>query len=99
MRGLLARAVREQLPTEDDDEPEVDRWADPTYDEAMLEAVYDFMRELVEKWESRNPRTAALLVLEAGKRLEPLSNAELGPTASRRPPRTHGDRRIPRRYR
>lgn len=77
MRGLLARAAREQLPTEDDDEPEVDRWADPTADGAMLEAVYAFMRELVEKWESRNLRTATLLVLEAGKLLEPLSSEEL----------------------
>jgi DNA-directed RNA polymerase specialized sigma24 family protein len=77
MRGVLARAAREQLPTEEDDEPEVDHWANPTGDEAVLEAVYAFMRELVEKWESRNVRTAVLLVLEAGRLLEPLSNDEL----------------------
>ncbi|HEV2943999.1 MAG TPA: sigma-70 family RNA polymerase sigma factor [Solirubrobacteraceae bacterium] len=77
MRRVLVKAAREQLPESQDEEGKADAWADPTAEEAIGEAVFRFVRGIVEKWESRNLRLATLVVLEAGKLGEPLSSAEL----------------------
>jgi DNA-directed RNA polymerase specialized sigma24 family protein len=77
MKQWLRRAAVEQLAVEEDDEPLVDIWLDPTPDEVIAENAYLFMRELVGRWESRNLKTTTLLVIEAGKLGEPLSSAEL----------------------
>lgn len=78
MRKTLARAAREQLPdAEPDEDGEVDVWADPTAEAAINERIVEFLREIVQKWESRNVRTATVLVLEAAKVGEPISGAEL----------------------
>jgi DNA-directed RNA polymerase specialized sigma24 family protein len=78
IRRTLFRAAREQLP--DSESPEdgaLDSWADPTAEEAIGKAMFDFVRDIIERWESHNVRTATLLILEAAKLGEPLSSAEL----------------------
>ncbi|MEJ7784314.1 MAG: sigma factor [Solirubrobacteraceae bacterium] len=78
MLGTLARAARELLPDADeDDAEEIDRWADPTADEAINDATFDFMRAIVNGWESRNWRAATLIVLEAARLGEAISASEL----------------------
>jgi DNA-directed RNA polymerase specialized sigma24 family protein len=77
MKRMLRRATFEQLAVEDDDEPPVDIWFDPTLNDAITENAFAFMRELVDRWESRNLKTTTLLLIEAGKLAEPLSSAEL----------------------
>jgi DNA-directed RNA polymerase specialized sigma24 family protein len=78
MRRTLAKAARERLP--DGDLPEEgapDVWSDPTADEAIASAMLAFVRGIVEGWESRNYRTAMLVILEAAAVDEPLSAEEL----------------------
>jgi DNA-directed RNA polymerase specialized sigma24 family protein len=78
MLRILSRAARERLP--DSDMPEEggsDTWADPTGDEAIGAAMFEFVRGIVEHWESRNYRTAMLVILEAAELGEPLVAEEL----------------------
>lgn len=79
MKRMLARAARELLPTGEPDEDEdiERRWDDPTAEDAIGEALFEFMRGMVEAWESRNVKTATLLILEATKLGEPTSSVEL----------------------
>lgn len=78
MRKTLARAARERLPEgEPDEDEDVDAWDDPTADEAINQTIVDFLRGIVQKWESRNVQTTTLLVLEAARLGEPISSAEL----------------------
>jgi DNA-directed RNA polymerase specialized sigma24 family protein len=78
IRRTLFRAAREQLPDSESAEDGVlDTWADPTAEEAIGKAMFDFVRDIIERWESHNVRTATLVILEAAKLGEPLSSAEL----------------------
>jgi hypothetical protein len=78
MRRILAKAARERLPDSEmpeDDEPDI--WSDPTGAAAITAAMLDFLRGIVQGWESRNYRTATLVILEAAEVDEPLSAEEL----------------------
>jgi DNA-directed RNA polymerase specialized sigma24 family protein len=78
MLRTLAKAARERLP--DSDLPEEDAsdvWSDPTGDEAITRTMLAFLRGIVESWESRNYKTAMLVILEAANVDEPLSADEL----------------------
>lgn len=78
MRHLLTRKTLEVLPAgELEDEEEGDPWDDPTAEEVVGEDVFRFAREIVGGWESKNVRTATLLVLEAARLGEPISGEEL----------------------
>jgi DNA-directed RNA polymerase specialized sigma24 family protein len=78
MRRILSRAARERLPDSDmAEEGEPDTWADPTGEEAIGTAMFEFVRGIVERWESRNYRTATLVILVAAELGEPLSAEEL----------------------
>jgi DNA-directed RNA polymerase specialized sigma24 family protein len=78
MLRILARAARERLPDSDlPEEGAPDVWSDPTGDEAIAAAMLAFVRGVVESWESRNYRTAMLVILEAAEVEEPLSADEL----------------------
>jgi hypothetical protein len=74
---LALEADGEEEGEEPGRDPNVVRWLDPTLDEALARDAYEFMRGLVDKWSMRNVRAATLLVLEAARVQEPLSNAEL----------------------
>lgn len=84
MRRTLKRAALEQLP-ETSDEDGDDQWMvgdraaedRPTEDTVVGEAVYAYVKDLVEHWESRNLRTTTLLVLEGAYLSEVLSGEEL----------------------
>ena len=88
MRKVLKRAAREVIAdfgAEDrgGDEDE-DEWAPPrSADEKPVEAegvsklVFEYVKGLVEAWESRNIRTTTLLVLEGAYIGEPLSSDEI----------------------
>lgn len=78
MRNLLTRKTLETLPKGELEDEEVgDSWDDPTADEIVGEDVFRFAREVVGGWESKNVRTATLLVLEAARLGEPISSEEL----------------------
>jgi DNA-directed RNA polymerase specialized sigma24 family protein len=85
MNRMVRLAAHERLVIDADDDgdeddprdPNLVRWLDPTLDEALTRDAYDYMRDLVDKWPTRNVRAATLLVLEAARVQEPLSNAEL----------------------
>jgi DNA-directed RNA polymerase specialized sigma24 family protein len=78
LRRRLARKTLEVLPDGDlEDEETGDPWADPTAEEVIGEDVFRFAREVVGGWESKNVRTATLLVLEAAQLGEPISGEEL----------------------
>jgi DNA-directed RNA polymerase specialized sigma24 family protein len=78
IRHLLSRKTLEALPEgELEDEEGGDAWEDPTADEVVGEDVFRFAREVVGGWESKNVRTATLLVLEAARLGEPISSEEL----------------------
>jgi DNA-directed RNA polymerase specialized sigma24 family protein len=86
MKRILRRAALQQLagPDADDaDEPndildrQTSEWSDPTAEQAAADDAYEFMRELIDGWESRNVKTATSLVLAAAKIGEALSSEEL----------------------
>jgi DNA-directed RNA polymerase specialized sigma24 family protein len=78
MRHLLTRKTLDVLPAgELEDEEKHDTWEDPTAEEVVGDDVFRFAREIVGGWESRNVRTATLLVLEAARLGEPISGEEL----------------------
>lgn len=79
MTRILRRAVLEQLALDDDEEhePYVNPWTDPTLEEVVAQNAYEFMREVVGRWESLNLRATTTLIIEAGRLGEPLSSAEL----------------------
>jgi DNA-directed RNA polymerase specialized sigma24 family protein len=84
MRHQLRRAALEQLPqpSEDDDE---DAWmvegqagdGRPTEDIAVGQAVYEHVKTMVERWDSRNLRVTTLVVLESAYLGEALAGEEL----------------------
>jgi DNA-directed RNA polymerase specialized sigma24 family protein len=84
MRHQLRRAALEQLPQPSDDEDE-EAWMDegqpgngrPTEDVAVGEAVYEHVKALVERWDSRNLRVTTLVVLESAYLGEALTGEEL----------------------
>lgn len=78
MRRLLTRKTLEVLPAgELEDEEDGDAWEDLTAEEVVGEDAFRFAREIVGGWESKNVRTATLLILEATRLGEPISGEEL----------------------
>jgi DNA-directed RNA polymerase specialized sigma24 family protein len=78
MRRRLTRKTLDVLPAgELEDEEKHDTWEDPTAEEVVDVDVFRFARGIVSDWESRNLRTATLLVLEAAQLGEPMSGEEL----------------------
>ncbi len=78
MQRFIRDAAYERLSVDGDDEAlPVDYWSDPTFDAAAAGAAYDFIRQLVERWETTNVRTTTLLVIAAAKLGEPMTADEL----------------------
>jgi hypothetical protein len=84
MRHSLRRAALEQLPQPQEDDEE-DGWmvegqatdGRPTEEIAVGEAVYQHVKALVERWDSRNLSVATLLVVESAYLGEVLTGEEL----------------------
>lgn len=79
MRRLLSRKTLEVLPHGEleDKEDDEGRWEDPLAEEVAGEDIFRFAREIVGEWESKNVRSATLLVLEAASLGEPITGEEL----------------------
>ncbi len=88
MRASISRAAIETLPQANEDEQETweDRLPAPAEDDPEVQVrgrlVYEFVRTLVDAWESRNLKTTTLLVLEGSFLGEALSGEELAERAS-----------------
>jgi hypothetical protein len=74
---LAAASDYEDRDGEELAERATDVWSNPPLDEALAKHAFDAMRSIIERWESKNVKTATLLVVDAGLLEEPLSSAEL----------------------
>jgi DNA-directed RNA polymerase specialized sigma24 family protein len=77
MKRILRKRALEALSVDGDEDETGDPWADPTFDEASTANAYAFMRDLVGAWESKNLKTATMLVIDAGRLGEPINGVEL----------------------
>lgn len=83
LKALAMEELEKHYEDDDGDEHAQDNlprgieWEDPVLDEVVAERIFEFMRDVVRKWENASYKQATMLIIEAARYGEPIDNTEL----------------------